>query len=416
VTNVLAILLAGGAGERLHPLTRDTAKPAVPFGGQYRIIDFTLSNCINSGLRRIFVLTQYKSLELIRHMRDGWSILSPELGEYIEVIPAMKQTGEGWYLGTADAVFQNTHSILAETPDQVLILAADHIYKMNYQSMFEEHHRRRADITIATTQVLPEEASRFGVAKITEDHRVVGFEEKPRHGNPVRSIFNPSMVSASMGVCIFNTDVLLRLLREDAENPDSSHDFGADVIPRCLPDYRVVAYDFIDINAKQARYWRDVGTLDAYYEANMDLVDVTPQLNLYDNGWPIRTRMPQQPPAKFVFAQEGRRMGVAIDSIVSAGCIVSGGRVLRSVLSPGVRVNSYCEVEYSILMPNVEIGRYSRVRRAIIDTNVKVPESSVIGFDADDDRGHGHHITEGGIVVVSGGKPTAQTQQARSSE
>jgi len=417
VTNVLAILLAGGAGERLHPLTRDTAKPAVPFGGQYRIIDFTLSNCINSGLRRIFVLTQYKSLELIRHIRDGWSILSPELGEYIEVIPAMKQTGEGWYLGTADAVFQNTHSILAETPDQVLILAADHIYKMNYRSMFEQHHRKRADITIATTQGLPEEAPRFGVAEITEDHRVVGFEEKPRHGNPVRSIFNPSMVSASMGVYIFNTDVLLRLLREDAENPDSSHDFGADVIPRCLPDYRVVAYDFIDINAKQARYWRDVGTLDAYYEANMDLVDVTPQLNLYDNCWPIRTRMPQQPPAKFVFAQEGRRMGVAIDSIVSAGCIVSGGRVMRSVLSPGVRVHSYCEIEYSILMPNVQIGRYSRIRRAIIDTNVSVPESSVIGFDAEDDRTKGYYVTEGGIVVVSGGVPAVQTMQhARSSE
>ncbi len=417
MTNVLAILLAGGAGERLHPLTRDTAKPAVPFGGQYRIIDFTLSNCINSDLRRIFVLTQYKSLELIRHMRDGWSILSPELGEYIEVIPAAKQTGEGWYLGTADAVFQNTHSILAEMPDQVLILAADHIYKMNYRSMFEEHHRNRADITIATTQVLPEEAPRFGIAEINEDHRVVGFEEKPRHGNPVRSPFNPLMVSASMGVYVFNTGVLLRLLREDAENPGSSHDFGRDVIPRCLGDHRVVAYDFVDINAKQARYWRDVGTLDAYYEANMDLVDVTPQLNLYDSRWPIRTRMPQQPPAKFVFAQEGRRMGVAVDSIVSAGCIVSGGRVMRSVLSPGVRVNSYCEVEYSILMPNVEIGRYSRVRRAIVDTNVKVPESSVIGFDADDDRANGYHITEGGITVVSGAQPAVQTiQEVRSSK
>jgi glucose-1-phosphate adenylyltransferase len=265
--------------------------------------------------------------------------------------------------------------------------------------------------------VLPEEAERFGVARITEDHRVVGFEEKPRHGNPVRSVFNPSMVSASMGIYIFNTDVLLRLLREDAENPRSSHDFGADVIPRCLPDFRVVAYDFVDINAKQSRYWRDVGTLDAYYEANMDLVDVTPQLNLYDSRWPIRTRMPQQPPAKFVFAQEGRRMGVAIDSIVSVGCIVSGGRVMGSVLSPGVRVHSYCEVEYSILMPNVQIGRYSRIRRAIIDTNVSVPESSVIGFDAEDDRTNGHYITEGGIVVVSGGVPAVQTMQhARSSE
>jgi glucose-1-phosphate adenylyltransferase len=409
--------LAGGAGERLHPLTRDTAKPAVPFGGQYRIIDFTLSNCINSDLRKIFVLTQYKSLELIRHMRDGWSVLSPELGEYVEIIPAMKQTGEGWYLGTADAVFQNTQSILAETPDQVLILAADHIYKMDYRSMFEQHRRHQADITIATTQVLPEEVERFGVAEITEDHRVVGFEEKPLHGNPVRSVFNPSMVSASMGIYIFNTDVLLRLLREDAETPGSSHDFGRDVIPRCLRDFRVVAYDFVDINAKQSRYWRDVGTLDAYYEANMDLVDVTPQLNLYDSRWPIRTRMPQQPPAKFVFAQEGRRMGVAIDSIVSAGCIVSGGRVMRSVLSPGVRVHSYCEIEYSILMPNVQIGRYSRVRRAIIDTNVSVPESSVIGFDAEDDRSKGYYVTEGGIVVVSGGVPAVQTMQhARSSE
>ena len=413
--NVLAILLAGGAGERLYPLTRDNAKPAVPFGGAYRIIDFTLSNCINSDLRRIFVLTQYKSLELIRHVRDGWSILSPELGEYIEIIPAMKQTGEGWYLGTADAVFQNLPSILAETPQHVLVLAADQIYKMNYQSMFDRHHRHQADITIATTQMPPEEAERFGIAEINQDHRIVGFEEKPKHGNPVRSIFNPAMVSASMGIYIFNTDVLSRAVREDAENPASSHDFGKDIIPRCLRDYRVVAYDFVDINAKQARYFRDVGTLDAYYEANMDLVDVTPQLNLYDGRWPIRTRVLQQPPAKFVFAQEGRRMGVAVDSIVSAGCIISGGRVLHSVLSPGVRVNSYCEVEYSILMPNVEIGRYSRIRRAIIDTNVRLPESSVIGYNAEEDRRNGHHITESGIVVVSGEqRPVSIIQDARS--
>jgi glucose-1-phosphate adenylyltransferase len=413
VNHVLAILLAGGAGERLHPLTRDTAKPAVPFGGAYRIIDFTLSNCINSDVRRIFVLTQYKSLDLIRHVRDGWSVLSPELGEYIEIIPAMKQLGEGWYVGTADAVFQNTQSILAETPDQVLILAADHIYKMDYRSMFEAHRRHRADITIATNQVLPEEADRFGVVEINEENRVVGFEEKPRHAKPVRSISNPSMVNASMGIYIFNTDVLARLLREDAENPQSSHDFGKDVIPACLAGSRVFAYDFIDVNDKQARYWRDVGTLDAYYEANMDLVDVTPQLNLYDRRWPIRTLMVQQPPAKFVFAQEGRRMGVAIDSIVSAGCIISGGRVLRSVLSPGVRVNSYCEVEYSILMPNVHVGRNSRIRRAIIDTNVEIPESSTIGFDAEQDRRSGHHITGGGIVVVSGGEPQSM-QSARS--
>lgn len=410
-------MLAGGAGERLHPLTRDTAKPAVPFGGAYRIIDFTLSNCINSDLRRIFILTQYKSLELIRHVRDGWSILSPELGEYIEIIPAMKQTGEGWYLGTADAVFQNTHSILVETADLVMILAGDHIYKMNYRMMIDWHRQHQADITIATTQVAPEEAERFGVAEINPDHRVVGFEEKPRHGHPVRSVFNPVMISASMGIYIFNTDVLVRRLREDADMPGSSHDFGRDVIPRCLGDCRVIAYDFLDINAKQARYWRDVGTLDAYYEANMDLVDVTPQLNLYDRRWPIRTRVLQQPPAKFVFAQEGRRMGVAIDSIVSAGSIISGGRVLHSVLSPGVRVNSYCEVEYSILMPNVQIGRYSRIRRAIIDTNMNVPESSVIGFDAEDDRRKGYHITESGIVVVSDAEAAAPIiQSARSVE
>ena len=409
-------MLAGGAGERLHPLTRDTAKPAVPFGGAYRIIDFTLSNCINSNLRRIFILTQYKSLDLLRHVRDGWSILSPELGEYIEIIPAMKQTGEGWYLGTADAVFQNTQNILGEPADQVLILAADHIYKMNYWSMMEQHRRLEADITIATTQVLPEEADRFGIIETSSDQRVVGFEEKPKHGNPVRSVFNPDMVSASMGIYIFKRDLLVRVLREDAENPGSSHDFGKDIIPRCLRDCRVMAYDFADINAKEARYWRDVGTLDAYYEANMDLVAVTPQLNLYDDRWPIRTRLLQQPPAKFVFAEEGRRMGVAVDSIVSAGCIISGGRVMHSVLSPAVRVNSYCEVEYSILMPNAEIGRYSRIRRAIIDTNVKVPDSSVIGFNADDDRRNGHHITESGITVVSGAAPVQIAQQARSVE
>ena len=412
--NVLAILLAGGVGERLHPLTRDTAKPAVPFGGAYRIIDFTLSNCINSDLRRIFILTQYKSLDLIRHVRDGWSILSPELGEYIEIIPAMKQTG--WYLGTADAVFQNTQSILAEPADQVLILAGDQIYKMNYRAMMDQHRQLNADITIATTQVLPEEAERFGIIETAPDQRVVGFEEKPRHGHSARSVFNPDMLSASMGIYIFNRDALVGLLREDAETPSSSHDFGKDVIPRSLRDYRVIAYDFMDINAKQARYWRDVGTLDAYYEANMDLVAVTPQLNLYDSRWPIRTRVLQQPPAKFVFAQEGRRMGVAVDSIVSAGCIISGGRVMHSVLSPGVRVNSYCEVEYSILMPNAEIGRYSRIRRAIIDSNVKVPESSVIGFNAEDDRRNGYHITESGIVVVSGAAPVQLAQTARSVE
>ncbi|HWQ55559.1 MAG TPA: glucose-1-phosphate adenylyltransferase [Bryobacteraceae bacterium] len=401
--NVLAILLAGGAGERLYPLTRNTAKPAVSFGGAYRIIDFTLSNCINSNLRRIFILTQYKALDLIRHVRDGWNILSPELGEYIEIIPPMKQMGEDWYQGTADAVFQNTQSILAENPEHVLILAGDQIYKMNYDEMLECHLHHHADVTIATIQVAPEEAGRFGIAEIDGNHRVIGFEEKPQHGHPKPSSFNPKMVSASMGIYVFSKDVLLEGLRADAANPASTHDFGHDVLPALLDSTRVYAYDFRDMNDKAARYWRDVGTLDAYYAANMDLVDITPEFNLYDQRWPIRTHVPQQPPAKFVFAQEGRRMGVAMDSIVCAGCIISGGRVLRSVLSQGVRINSYCEVEYSILMPNVEIGRNSRVRRAIIDKGVKIPDSTVIGYDLKEDRARGYDVTESGIVVVGAG-------------
>jgi glucose-1-phosphate adenylyltransferase len=398
--NLLAILLAGGAGERLHPLTKDTAKPAVPFGGAYRIIDFTLSNCINSDVRRILILTQYKALELIRHIRDGWNILSAELGEYIEVLPPMKRVHEDWYQGTADAVFQNFQSIEAEAPERTLILSGDHIYKMNYWEMVDWHRRHDAEITIATIQVRPEEAGRFGVVEIEKDYRIVGFEEKPQHGHPKPSRFDSAMVSASMGIYIFNTDVLLRALHEDAQDSDSSHDFGKDLLPGYLRKARVVAYDFHDINAAQVRYWRDVGTLDAYYEANMDLVAVAPEFNLYDQRWPIRTRATQQPPAKFVFGEEGRRIGIAVDSIVSSGCIVSGGRVLHSVLSPGVRVNSFCEVEYSILMPNVKIGRNSRLRRAIVNTGVTVPDSTVIGFDSDADRSNGYTVTEGGITVV----------------
>lgn len=400
--NVLAILLAGGAGERLHPLTRYTAKPGVPFGGSYRIIDFTLSNCINSDLRRIFILTQYKALELNRHIRDGWNILSPELGEFIEAIPPMKRIGDDWYLGTADAVHQNAQSVVGETPDLVLILSADHIYKMNYHHMVEWHRSHTADVTIATIQIAPEEARRFGVAKIGPDYRVTGFEEKPQHGNPFRSIFNVDMVSASMGIYIFNTDVLMDELRRDAGTPGSAHDFGNNILPNCLPRRRVIAYDFLDINAKAARYWRDVGTLDAYYEANMDLVSVNPEFNLYDQKWPIRTRVVQQPPAKFVFAQEGQRMGLALDSIVSSGCIVSGGRVQSSVLSPGVRINSFCEVDRSILMPNVKIGRNSRVRRSIIDSDAELPEGSRVGYDAKEDRAKGFMVTDSGITVVPG--------------
>ncbi|MBI3679459.1 MAG: glucose-1-phosphate adenylyltransferase [Acidobacteria bacterium] len=398
--NTLAILLAGGAGERLYPLTRHTAKPAVPFGGMYRLIDFTLSNCVNSNIRRVFVFPQYKSLDLIRHLREGWNIFSPELGEFIEMIPPMKRVHEDWYLGTADAVYQNIASIVAEAPELTLMLSGDHIYKMDYQEMTEWHLAHDADLTIATIQVCPNEACRFGVCEIAPDCRIIGFEEKPQHANPARSVFNPEMVSVSMGIYYFRTEVLLQAVREDAEKTHSSHDFGKDILPECVRRARTIAYDFRDLNDKTVRYWRDVGTIDSYYEANMDLVAVTPDFNLYDQRWPLRTRLSQQPPAKFVFAQEGRRMGVAIDSIVSPGCIVSGGRVMRSVLSPGVRVNSYCDIDSSILLNNVEIGRYSRVRRAIIDEGVSIPENTQIGVDHEEDKLRGHTISDGGITVV----------------
>ena len=400
MVNVLAILLAGGAGERLYPLTRDTAKPGVPFGGVYRIIDFTLSNCVNSDIRRVFILTQYKSLELNRHIRDGWHFLSAEMGEFIEVLPPMKRMSDEWYQGTADAVYQNLHSILTEAPEYVVILSGDHIYKMNYQDMVSWHREKDADITIATIRVAPEEARQFGVAQIEKDYRITGFEEKPQHGSPTPSAFDPQMVSASMGIYVFKTDVLIRALIADAEDPVSSHDFGKNVLPRCLKNRRVVAWDFHDINAKVALYWRDVGTLDAYYEANMDLVSVSPEFNLYDQKWPIRSRALIAPPAKFVFAQEGQRMGLAVDSIVSPGCIVSGGRVNRCVMGPFVRVNSYCDVSRSILMPHVTVGRYSRVERAILDEYVVLPEHSRVGVDPEEDRALGRVVTESGITVV----------------
>ncbi len=399
--DVLAIILAGGEGKRLYPLTRRMAKPAVPFGGVYRIIDFTLSNCVNSNIRRIFVLTQYKALELTRHIRDGWNIFSAELGEFIEVIPPMKRVHEDWYRGTADAVYQNLESVIAESPQLVLILSGDHIYKMDYGEMIRWHLAHNADCTVATIQVAPSEASRFGVVEIHPDYRIVGFEEKPTHGHPKPSIFNPEAISVSMGIYLFQTPVLIQALEQDAADACSTHDFGRDILPRLVHRARVIAFDFHDPNVNAPRYWRDVGTLEAYYEANMDLVEVVPQFNLYDRNWPIRTRPVQGPPAKFVFAEEGRRVGVAVDSIVSAGCIISGGRVRHSVLSPHVRVNSYCEVEDSILLHGCEIGRYSRVRRAIVEPGARVPEGAVIGFNPDEDRKNGYFVSESGIVVVS---------------
>jgi glucose-1-phosphate adenylyltransferase len=394
--DAIGVLLAGGQGERLWPLTRDRAKPAVPFGGIYRIIDLTLSNCINSDLRRIFVLTQYKALSLNRHVREGWMNLVG-LGEFIEIMPPQMRVSANWYLGTADAVYQNIYSIGSERSSYVFVLSGDHIYRMDYGKMLRQHVDAGADATVATIEVDPAEAARrFGVVETDEHARIIGFEEKPAHPKPSR--FNPPKTNGSMGVYIFNTQFLIPILIADAEDPNSTHDFGHDILPKIIEKHRVFAYNFIDENKREPLYWRDVGTLDAYYEANMDLTAVTPVFNLYDKSWPLRTWQHQYPPAKFVFA-DADRMGTALDSVVSSGCIVSGGRVKNSVLGYDVRVNSFCEVENSILYNHVNIGRYSRVRRAIIDRHVTLPEHTVIGYDLEEDRRR-YHVTEGGVVVV----------------
>jgi glucose-1-phosphate adenylyltransferase len=395
--DTLVCLLAGGAGERLFPLTRDRAKPAVPFGGIYRIIDLTLSNCINSDLRRIFVLTQYKALSLNRHIREGWSILASELGEFIQVLPPMMRVGEHWYRGTADAIHQNLYSIGSEPCKFVLILAGDHVYKMNYQLLLQQHLESEAELTVGAIEFDRAEASRFGVMELDSNSRVVGWQEKP--ADPKPSPHNPDKSHVSMGIYCFSSEFLMQVLMADAEDANSSHDFGRDIVPKLVEKHRVFAYNFIDENMKEAKYWRDIGTIEALYEANMDLVAVSPVFNLYDAHWPIRTYQRQYPPAKFVFAEEGRRMGIAVDSIVSMGSIISGGRVTNCVVSPDVRVNSYTEVENSILFSHVNIGRYSRLRRAIIDRHIHLPEHTEIGFDLEEDRKK-YHVTETGIVVV----------------
>jgi glucose-1-phosphate adenylyltransferase len=398
--DTLGVLLAGGAGERLYPLTRDRAKPAVSFGGNYRIIDITLSNCINSDLRRVYILTQYKALSLNRHIREGWgAIVATELGEFIEILPPMKRVSDNWYLGTADAVYQNIYSIGSEQPKYVLILSGDHIYKMNYQRMLDQHIAAQADVTLATILIDPSETPRFGVVEVDRDGHISGFEEKPKQTR-LRSPYNPEMVDGSMGVYVFNTEVLLPVLLKDAEDPNSSHDFGKDILPKILnQNYKIYSYNFIDENKKEALYWRDVGTLEAYYEANMDLVSVSPVFNLYDKDWPIRTHQRQYPPAKFVFGEPGRT-GTAVDSIVCPGCILSGGIVRKSVLSPDVRVNSYTEVDASIIFSHVNIGRHCRIRNAIIDRDVQIPEGTIIGFDPEEDAKN-YVVTESGITVVT---------------
>jgi glucose-1-phosphate adenylyltransferase len=392
----IGVLLAGGQGERLWPLTRDRAKPAVPFGGIYRIIDITLSNCINSDLRRVFVLTQYKALSLNRHIRRGFTPIMG-LGDFIDVLTPQMRVSTNWYLGTADAVYQNIYSIGSERSSYVIVLSGDHIYKMNYQKMLQQHVDAGADVTVASLEVdAAEVAERFGVLETDKDWRVLRFEEKPKE--PARSRLHPDKVNASMGIYIFNTKLLIPILIADAEDPISTHDFGRDILPKVLAKYRVFAYNFEDENRQGSQYWRDVGTLDAYYEANMDLVSVSPVFNLYDSAWPLRTWQQQYPPAKFVFA-DPERMGVAMDSIVASGCVVSGGRVERSVLGLDVRVNSYCHVENSIIFNHVNVGRYSRIKNAIIDRHVTLPERTEIGYDAEADRQR-FHVSENGVVVV----------------
>ncbi len=391
--DVLVMVLAGGVGERLYPLTKERAKPAVYFGGPYRIIDFTLSNCINSGLRRIFIALQYKSLSLSRHIRMGWSVVADELGEFIEILSPQKRVGEHWYLGTADAVYQNLYSILRETPRQLIVLSGDHVYKMDYAKMLRFHRERGAAATLAAIEVPSEEARRFGVLQVDGEGRLTGFLEKPRN-IPVGQ-----QVLASLGIYIFDIDVLVPALEEDARR-SSTHDFGKDIIPALISKAPVYAYRFYDENKKSSKYWRDIGTLDAYYDANMDLCHVNPDFNLYDPEWPLRTYQVQAPPAKFVFADEGRRCGQALDSIISAGCIISGSRISGSVLCPNVRVHSFCDIEQSILMPGVRVGRHARIRRAIVDRDVFVPRGALIGFNAEEDRRR-HTVSDSGIAVVT---------------
>ncbi|TWT37062.1 Glucose-1-phosphate adenylyltransferase [Posidoniimonas corsicana] len=401
--DVLAVVLAGGKGSRLEPLTRDRAKPAVPFGGGYRIIDFALSNCLNSGIRKIMVLTQYKAMSLDRHVTLGWrSFLCRELGEYIDVVPPQQRIDEKWYQGTADAVYQNIYTLEKERPEHVLILAGDHIYKMDYAKMVAAHVEKKADLTIGALNVTVEEARSFGVMEVDPENRVRGFVEKSP--NPKTVPGQPDTCLASMGIYVFNAPFLFDELCKDATLPDSAHDFGKNIIPSIIDNRRVFAYPFLDENRKSQAYWRDVGTIDAYFEANMELTSVDPPLNMYDRHWPIRTYQPHLPPAKFVFdseAGERPRRGEALDSIVCPGAILSGGCVNRCVVGPGARVNSYATVEDSILFAGVNVGRNCKIRRTIIDKEVDVPPGLEIGYDLEADRRRGFTVTESGVVVIA---------------
>jgi glucose-1-phosphate adenylyltransferase len=393
----LAVIMAGGRGERLKDLTEDRCKPATPFGGKFRIVDFVLSNCVNSGIRQISVLTQYKAHSLIHHIQRGWGYLRGEFGEFIEIIPAQQRRGPEWYQGTADSLWQNMEIIRAHRPLHVLVLAGDHIYKMDYGPMIGFHVEKEADITVGVVEVPVDRAREFGVLTVDESNRVLRFQEKPTNPEPVPG--RPDIALASMGIYVFNPKLLERLLRADAEDPNSAHDFGKNVIPEAIDKLRVFAYPFEDVRTKAQNYWRDVGTVDAYYEANMELVRVSPELNIYDEQWPIWTYQEQLPPAKFVFDDPDRR-GAAIDSMVSGGCIISGARVSNSLLFSNVRVSDYSSVDKSVLLPRVRVGERCVIQRAIIDEGALIPDGMQIGVDpvADAER---FYVTEGGVVLVT---------------
>lgn len=397
--DVLAVVLAGGKGSRLEPLTRERAKPAVPFGGSYRIVDFTLSNCINSGIRRILVLTQYKAMSLDRHVTTGWRhLLSRELNEFIDTVPPQQRIDEQWYQGTADAVYQNIYTLEQERPEYVVILAGDHIYKMDYSKMVDYHIENKADLTIAALPVSVEEARAFGVMQIDTDNRIIGFDEKPAEPKTIPG--SEDQCLASMGIYVFNAHFLFDQLCQDATLPNSVHDFGRDIIPSLIDSHRLMAFPFQDENSKATAYWRDVGTIDAYYEANIELTGVDPLLNLYDYHWPIRTYQPNLPPPKFVFDEDSGRRGAAHDSIVAPGAIISGGKVTGSIIGPNVRIEECAEVTGSILFREVQVGKGAVVRNAIIDKHVRIPDGAQLGVDLERDRRRGFTVSEGGVVVV----------------
>lgn len=395
--NTLAMIMAGGRGSRLQELTLWRAKPSVPFGGKFRIVDFVLSNCVNSGIRQIGLLTQYKSHSLIQHVQRGWNFMRGEFGEFVELLPAQQRIKDHWYTGTADSIYQNIDIIRNHEPDYVLVLAGDHIYKMDYGPMIAAHVDTKADVTVGCIELPIEQASSFGVMNVDSQDRIIDFEEKPEHPKPYAN--NPSVALASMGIYVFGAKFLFNLLIEDADNEESSHDFGKDIIPKLVENKNAYAYLFREAQREGIGYWRDVGTVDSFWRANLELIGITPDLNLYDNEWPIWTYQEQAPPAKFVFDDDDRR-GMAVDSMVSGGCIISGATVRHSLLFSNVRVNSFSEIEDSVVLPDVEIGENCVIKKAVIDKGCIIPDGMEIGVNLAKDRDRFNVSPEGVVLVV----------------